>query len=156
MNETTANELLAAVRPLSEARVFRAFGDEMVLHLGADDTGGKFSMWTNITPPGGGPPPHYHDHEEEWFWPLSGPAEFLKDGNWFQVPARTAVFMPRGSVHAFRNPTTEPMEMLIQTMPGGFDRFFAECAAEFSNDGPPDMGRIIAISKNYGIHYPQL
>ena len=143
------------VRLPGEARVIRAFGDEMILHLGADDTGGRFSMWTNITPPGGGPPPHCHDNEDEWFWPLSGAAEFLKDGEWMVVPATTAVFMPRGSVHTFRNPGSEPLHMLIQTMPGGFDRFFAECAEEFSTAGPPDMDKIVAISAKYGIHYPQ-
>jgi hypothetical protein len=113
-------------------------------------------MWTNVTPPGGGPPPHYHENEDEWFWPLSGPAEFLKDGEWVKVPAQSAVFMPRGSVHTFRNPNSEPLRMLIQTMPGGFERFFDECARQFANDAGPDMGEIVAISARYGIHYPQL
>ncbi len=138
-----------------EAPVFRAFGDKMILHLGSDDTGGKFTMWTNITPPGGGPPPHYHLNEDEWFWPLNVPAEFLVDGQWRNVPQRTAVLMPRGTTHAFRNPNEEPLEMLIQTMPGGFDRFFAECAEEFAASEPPDMERIVEISARYGIHYPQ-
>ena len=144
------------IRPPKEARIVRAFGDEMILHLRSQDTGGKFSMWTNVTPPGGGPPPHYHEREDEWFWPLSGPAEFLVDGQWKQVPAKTAVFMPRGSVHAFRNPKAEPLEMLIQTMPGGFDEFFQECALEFGREGPPNMQRIIEISAGYGIYYPDL
>jgi mannose-6-phosphate isomerase-like protein (cupin superfamily) len=134
------------VRLLEESRIIPAFGDQMILHLGADDTGGRLTMWTNISPPGGGPPPHHHENEDEWFWPLSGPAEFLKDGEWIQVPAQTAVFMPRGSVHTFRNPNDEPLRMLIQTMPGGFDRFFAE-------GGPPDMDKIVEISARYGIHY---
>lgn len=144
------------MRPPGEARIIRAFGDEMILHLGCDDTGGKFTMWTNVTPPGGGPPPHYHENEDEWFWPLSGPAEFFHDGGWREVPPRTAVFMPRGTVHTFRNPNSEPLEMLIQTVPGGFDRFFAKCADEFAAGGEPDIGRIVEISSRYGIYYPQL
>ena len=142
-----------AIRTPDETRVIRAFGDEMILHLGVDDTHGKFSMWTNVTPPGGGPPPHHHDDEDEWFWPLSGDAEFLVDGQWTTVPANTAVFMPRGTVHAFRNPNSEPLRMLIQTMPGGFEHFFAECAEVFAKGGPPDMDEIVAISAKYGIHY---
>lgn len=125
----------------------------MILHLSSEDTGGKFSMWTNVTPPGGGPPPYRHEEEDEWFWPLSGPAEFLKDGEWVQVPAKTAVFMPRGSVHSFRNPNDQPLEMLNQTMPGGFDKFFAECAEEFAKGGPPDMEKIVEISAKYKIFY---
>ncbi|SHJ71046.1 Cupin domain-containing protein [Rubritalea squalenifaciens DSM 18772] len=147
------NEHLAVMNPVGEARVIRAFGDEMHLLLSAEDTGGKFTMWTNFTPPGGGPPPHYHENEDEWFWPLSGPAEFLIDGEWRQVPAKTAVFMPRGSIHTFRNPNIEPLEMLIQTMPGGFDKFFAECAEEFDKGDEPDMPKLIDISAKHGIYY---
>ena len=110
-------------------------------------------MWTNVTPPGGGPPPHHHDNEDEWFWPLSGEAEFLKDGEWIKVPAKTAVYMPRGSVHSFRNPNNEPLEMLIQTIPGGFDDFFREGGLEFASGGPPNMDKIVEISARYGIHY---
>ena len=125
----------------------------MILHLGAKDTGGKFSLWTNITPPGGGPPPHHHDTEDECFWPMSGPAEFFHNGEWTSVPARTAVFMPKGSVHTFRNPNDEPLEMLIQTMPGGFEEFFQECADEFAKEAPPEMDTLVEISARYGIHY---
>ena len=122
------DKLLPKISYPDDSPVIHAFGDQMVLHLSSEDTGGKFTMWTNITPPGGGPPPHKHDHEDEWFWPVSGEAEFFKDGEWIRVPAKTAVFMPRGSVHAFRNPNSEPLSILIQTMPGGFDHFFRECS----------------------------
>ena len=141
------------LNPQAEAKRISAFGDEMILHLSSEDTGGQFCMWTNVTPPGGGPPPHRHEAEDEWFWPLSGPAEFLKDGEWIQVPAKTAVFMPKGSVHSFRNPNDEPLEMLIQTIPGGFDHFFSECAEEFAKGGPPDMDKLIEISAKYKIYY---
>ena len=116
---------------------------------------GKFSMWTNITPPGGGPPPHYHENEDELFWPLSGAVNFLKGDEWIEVPPKTVIFMPRGTIHTFRNPNNEPLHMLIQTMPGGFERFFQECGNEFAKCGQPDMEKIVAISARYGIHYIQ-
>ena len=141
------------IRTPESNRTFNAFGDQMILHMGAKDTGGRLSMWTNITPPGGGPPPHYHENEDEWFWPISGDAQFLVDGNWNLVPAGTAVFAPRRSVHTFRNPNSESLEMLIQTIPGGFDKFFAECAIEFGRNSAPNMKSIIEISARYGIYY---
>lgn len=141
------------IRTPDENRKFNAFGDTMILHLGTDDTGGKFSMWTEITPPGGGPPPHYHENEDEWFWPLSGDAEFFIDNEWTLAPAKTTVFAPRRSIHTFRNPNPEPLEMLIQTIPGGFDHFFAECAAESSHESPPNMDSIVKISARYGIYF---
>ena len=54
--ETFTGSRTRVVLP-EEARVIRAFGDEMILHLSKADTGGRFTMWTNVTPPGGGPPP---------------------------------------------------------------------------------------------------
>ncbi len=38
------NEILPTIRPLAEASVIDAFGERMILHLGAEDTGGEFSM----------------------------------------------------------------------------------------------------------------
>src|SRR5262249_29791108 len=38
----------------------------------AEETGGAFSLWEAIVPPGTGAPPHRHDHEDESFYVLSG------------------------------------------------------------------------------------
>ena len=149
------NPALVICKPESGRSIF-AFGDEMILHLGTRDTDGRLTLWTNITPPGGGPPPHFHENEDEWFWPMSGSAEFLIGNEWTAVPARTAVYAPRRSIHTFRNPNPEPLEMLIQTIPGGFDLFFAECATEFENGNTPDMNAIAEISARYGIFYVDL
>ena len=37
----------------SAGRVMRAFGDEITVHLGAAETGGLYTTFTAITPPGG-------------------------------------------------------------------------------------------------------
>ena len=139
--------------PPSGGRVIQAFGDEIIIHLSAEDTGGKYAMFTDLTPPGGGPPPHYHLNEDEWFFVLEGRVEFYKDNVWAEVPVGTAVFTPRGMVHAFRNPGDKPLRMLIQTAPAGFESFLICCADEFAKPGPPDMKRIIEISAEYGIHF---
>jgi hypothetical protein len=34
------------------------------------------------------------------------------------------VFVPPGTVHTFRNPTSEPAKLLITFIPGGFEGFF--------------------------------
>ena len=88
--------LSPCVVPPSAGKIIRAFGDEVTIHLGGTDTGGQLTMWTEVTPPGGGPPPHYHLNEDEWFFPLEGHVEFLKDNAWTEVPIGSAVFMPRG------------------------------------------------------------
>jgi quercetin dioxygenase-like cupin family protein len=147
--------LAAAIVPPQDAPTIRAFGDEAIMHLTGQQTGGKFTMFTLITPPGGGPPPHYHLNEDEWFFPLEGRVEFFREGAWTEVSVGSAVFMPRGVVHTFRNIGDKPLRQLIHTSPSGFETFFERCAVEFAKDGSPDMQSIIRISAEHGIHYVQ-
>jgi quercetin dioxygenase-like cupin family protein len=148
--------LSSRVVPPSGGKIIRAFGDEVTIYLSGTDTGGQFTMWTEVTPPGGGPPLHYHLNDDEWFFPLEGCVEFFKDNAWTEVPIGSAVFMPRGVVHTFRNSGDKPLKMLIHTAPSGFETFFARCAEEFAKPNPPDMSRIVEISAEHGIHYTDL
>jgi quercetin dioxygenase-like cupin family protein len=137
-----------------EARVLRAFGEEVMIHLDGERTGGKLTMWTEITPPGGGPPPHYHLNEDETFHVLEGRVAFLMDREWHDVGPSGTAFMPRGVVHTFKNVGDEPLSMLIMTMPSGIERFFARCAEEFAKPGEPsEMARLVEIGAQHGIHF---
>lgn len=131
----------------------RAFGDEITVLLGAAETGGKYTAFLDVTPPGEGPPPHYHNNEDEWFFPLEGRVAFFLDGRWQDVAAGSMVFVPRGKVHTFQNRGDTPLKMLIHTAPSGFEIFFERCAAEFGKPGPPDMARIVAIGAEHGIYF---
>ena len=133
----------------------RAFGEEVTVLLGGNETGGQFTLFCEVTPPGGGPPPHYHLDEDEWFYVLEGQASFLVDGQWQDVPVGTALFMPRGVVHTFRNVGPAPLKMLVTTRPSGFEQFFGKCQEEFTRPGGPDYQRITEISAEHGIHFVQ-
>ena len=138
---------------LAEGRVLHAFGEEIMIHLDSESTGGKLNAWTELTPPRGGPPPHYHENEDEWFVVQEGRVEFFSDGEWTEFGPGSVLFMPPHHVHAFRNVGETTSRMLLMTSPGGFDRYFTRCAEEFAKGGEPDMQRIIAISAEYGIHF---
>jgi quercetin dioxygenase-like cupin family protein len=147
------SEKAGAIVTRDEARVLRAFGEEVIIHLGAAQTGGKLTVWTEITPPGGGPPPHYHTNDDESFHVLEGRVEFFADGQWHEVAPGGTIFMPRGAVHGFRNVGTTPSRMLLSTTPSGVEVFFARCADEFAKPGGPDMPRVMEISAEHGIHF---
>jgi quercetin dioxygenase-like cupin family protein len=151
MNESSA-AVAACIVPKATNAPLRAFGEEVEILLSGADTGGKFTMWVETTPPGGGPPPHYHENENEWFFVLEGSPEFFVNG-WTKVAPGGAVFVPKGTVHTFRNAGTSTLKMLIQTSPSGFETFFASCAAEFARSSTPDMERILGISAKHGIHF---
>jgi quercetin dioxygenase-like cupin family protein len=136
-----------------DGRVISAFGDEAIVHLAAENTGGMLTLWTTITPPGGGPPPHYHLYESEWYVVLEGQVQFLIGGQWRDVPPGSTVFAPRGTVHSFKNAGDGPSRMLVSTSPGGFEIFLSRCAKEFAKAGGPDPERLTQIGAEHGIHF---
>jgi mannose-6-phosphate isomerase-like protein (cupin superfamily) len=139
----------------NHARVLHAFGEEITILLDGERTAGRLTMWSELTPPGGGPPPHYHLNEDETFHVLEGRVAFLVDREWHEVGVGGAAFMPRGVVHTFKNVGDQPSRMLITATPSGFENFFARCAEEFAKPGEPDMGRIVEIGAEHGIHFVQ-
>jgi len=133
----TVSDTGGAIVRQDDAPVLHAFGEEVIVHVDGERTEGKFTMWTEITPPGGGPPLHYHTKEDEAFHVIEGRVAFLVDGKWHELGPGGAAFMPRGIVHTFKNVGDQPSRMLLATMPSGFEKFFARCAAEFGEpDGP--------------------
>jgi quercetin dioxygenase-like cupin family protein len=145
----------AAAVPPGGGVSLRAFGEEAIIHLSTEQTGGTCNVWTEITPPGGGPPPHYHENEDEWFLVQEGRLAFFSDGQWQEFPPGALLFMPRRHVHGFKNVGDTPSRILITTAPAGFDKYFARCAEEFAKPGEPDMQKIIAISAEFGIHFAE-
>jgi hypothetical protein len=60
-------EALPVILAPGEGETLHAFGEQVTVHLSGAQTGGRITLWTEITPPGGGPPPHYHLNEDELF-----------------------------------------------------------------------------------------
>jgi quercetin dioxygenase-like cupin family protein len=147
------NELSPVLLQPGSGRVLRAFGEEVTLLLGPEHTGGTFTAFLEVTPPGGGPPPHFHEREDEWFYVLEGRVSFLTDGKWTETLPGTTVFAPRRSVHTFKNTGSTASKMLIHTTPSGFEKFFAAAAEEFAKPGGPDMKRAVQIAAEHGIHF---
>lgn len=136
-----------------QGRVVEAFGDRVTFLLTGVETGGRYTMFLSETQPCLGPPPHVHEDCDEWFHVMEGRAEFFKDGAWTEVPPGTSVFIPRGTVHSFRNAGDTPLMQLIHTAPSGFETFFTRCAEEFNREGGPDMARIMGIAGGHGIRF---
>jgi quercetin dioxygenase-like cupin family protein len=136
-----------------QGRVIHAFGAEFTLLLGGEQTGNEFMLASVITPPGGGPPPHYHLREDECFILQEGRVLLLTEGVWREIGPGTVIFLPRNSVHTYKNIGETPCRMLEYVSPAGFERFFARCAEEFGRAGGPDKARIVEISAEFGIYY---
>ena len=128
-----------------------AFGDVVSVMLGGEQTSGTLTVAFDVTPPGGGPPPHVHGNEDELFLVVEGQLSYFVEGQWTEVGAGGAVYLPRGTTHCYRNVGATPSRQWILTTPSGFERFFARCANEFAKPGGPDMQQIVAIHQDHGI-----
>jgi len=134
----------------NEGRTLRAFGHAIFVLLDGKQTGGKFTAFLNMTPPGGGPGPHYHEREDEWFYIIEGRVSFLLNGTWTDLFPGDCVYSPRVSVHGFKNNTDQPIRVFINIAPAGFENFFAEAAEEWAQP-EPDMNRLRALDEKYGL-----
>jgi mannose-6-phosphate isomerase-like protein (cupin superfamily) len=85
----------------NEGRTLHAFGHAVVILLDGKQTGGKFTAFLNVTPPGGGPGPHYHEREDEWFY-IEGRVSFLLNDTWTDLFPGDCVYSPRGSGPRFQ------------------------------------------------------
>ena len=64
--------------------------------LDGKQTGGKFTAFLNITPPGGGPGPHYYEREDEWFYIVEGRVSFFNERYLERpIPGRLRLLAPR-------------------------------------------------------------
>ena len=65
-------------------------------------TDGSYVLFEELCPKGSGAPPHVHIYADEVFYVLDGEAEFLTGDKRQAVRQGSLVFIPKGTVHAFR------------------------------------------------------
>jgi quercetin dioxygenase-like cupin family protein len=135
----------------NEGPTFSRGAHSVVILLDGKQTGKKFATVLVTSPPGGGPGPHYHDREDEWFYIVEGRVSFFMNGTWTDLSPGDCVYSPRGSIHAFKNNTDQPIRVLVNVTPAGLERFFAEAAEEWAKP-EPDMSRFTALDEKYGLH----
>jgi quercetin dioxygenase-like cupin family protein len=100
--------------------------DAITLIATAEQTGGSIGVLEDTTSPGDGPPRHVHHGSEELFYVLEGEFHFLVGQRQQAVSAGTYIFVPRGTVHAYKVTGTERGRVLCVFVPGGPEQAFEE------------------------------
>jgi quercetin 2,3-dioxygenase len=91
-----------------------------------EQTRGALGLFRQTIAPKSGPPAHIHRAEDEFFYVVSGEFNFKLGDRIVSAPARSIVFVPRGTAHTFQNVGTAPGVLLVGVTPGGFEKMFAE------------------------------
>lgn len=121
----------------------RAFDLTRRFHVEGDAT--LPSVFEEDVPQGAGPPRHIHHKESELFAIRSGRVLFEAAGQQFEATTGDTVFVPAGTVHAFKGLAAEGSVLLITLTPGGGDAFFRQVEAEGLSPAS-DMARISEIA----------
>jgi len=69
-------------------------------------------------------PPHIHKTEEEYFYATQGEFTFYIDGKVTKAKTGEAAFVPRGTIHCFKNCTNEGARVLVFFTPGNIEGYF--------------------------------
>ncbi len=129
----------------------------MTLKATGESTNQNLVLLENVTAPGGGPPPHVHTREDEFFYVLDGTFEIRIGDELNAVGPGGFAYVPRGTVHNFRNTADTPSRILVGFTPSGMDGFFRAAGQPATDDGPAppvddlEIARTMAAAPRYGL-----
>jgi mannose-6-phosphate isomerase-like protein (cupin superfamily) len=160
--EGEAMERGAAHVPPGEGRTLRVMGDLVTYKVTSDQTGGAYSLFEVASQPGAGPPPHVQHREDEAFYVLEGDYEFLVENRTLRMLAGSFLYVPKGTLHVYKNVGEETGRMLVSQTPGGLHECFFEEVGEAVSDRreprvpvcPESLASTRGIAARYGIEIP--
>jgi uncharacterized cupin superfamily protein len=86
------------------------------------ETGGLCTVWEGRVGSGAvGAGPHYHRERDEFFYVLEGQLVLRIGDETHTARAGTFAFVPRGTIHGFKNASDESATLLVMHHPAGFD-----------------------------------
>ncbi|OWK43763.1 cupin domain-containing protein [Fimbriiglobus ruber] len=151
------------IRTPGQGRTIAVVGDVYRFLATGEDTNGTYAIWEALVPPGGGPPPHVHSREEEGFYILEGEITVRVGGETIVATAGAFVNLPVGSLHSFKNESSQSAKMLISVAPAGLERMFFEVGVPLDDGSttalPPtkaEIDKMMEAAPRYGveIHLP--
>ena len=98
------------------------------------------------------PLPHYHKDVDEIVYGLEGVFTMTVDGETHEIAPGDSLFVGRGRVHHFSNPSPTTARVLAVLNPGSIGkRYFEEIAHEVNVSGKPDLTKVAEIMQRHGL-----
>jgi len=97
------------------------------------------------------PPPHSHSNNEELVYVLEGTLRYTVGSETRDLTPGQSMHTPRGTVHAFSNPSDTAARALIILSPDIGAQYFKDVAAVVNAGGPPDKAAMVAVMSRYGL-----
>ncbi|MFI7000383.1 cupin domain-containing protein [Nocardia sp. NPDC050175] len=127
-----------------------AIGLGIYLRLDGADTGGAYSLFEYVVPPGlGGPPTHVHTRQDELFICTAGQVVVELDGVARTLVTGASMLLPRNVPHVFYNPFEEETRIIAVVSPPGLEEYYRDLSQ--LPPGPRDMTKVAEIMRTHGL-----
>ena len=118
--------------------------------LSGADTGGTHAVFEDIVQPGVGPGRHIHHHQDETFLFEEGAFDVETAGVRHHMKPGDVGFVPKGTVHAFKNVGETPGRLrYVFTPAGSFEEMVRELYA-LSDGVQPDFDEMARVALKHG------
>ena len=126
---------------------------EVVFLAAKGDTDGHADVFELRVPPGARVPgAHHHAGMDEVITGLEGRLTYVVGDRVFEVGPGDHALAPRGVRHYFVNRSDRLARALVVGTPATLGpAYFREVGAAAAQGGPPDMQKIVAVMRKYGL-----
>ena len=116
------------------------------------ETGAATGLFELTVRPGARvPPAHSHRDNEEIVYVLDGTLRYTVDQETRDLTPGETMHTPRGSVHAFSNPSDRVARALIMLTPELGAQYFRDVAAVVLAPTGPDPAKMVEVMTRYGL-----
>ena len=138
-----------------EGSSFWVLGDLYTFKVTGKETNGVFTVMDQIIQPQGGPPPHIHHREDETFFVVHGRFSFLCGEKETILESGAFAYIPKGTLHTFKNVGEQQGRLLVTVTPAGLEEFFyAVGTPALEGTKPPAfdpaiIDKVLSLSKSF-------
>lgn len=149
------DDIMGLLLKPEEGNSFWVLGDLYTFKVTGKQTNGSLTVIDQFIQPQSGPPPHVHHREDEVFYVLEGRFSFLCGDKQTVLKAGGFIYIPKGTLHTFKNLDGQQGRLLVVIMPAGLEEFFYAIGTPAANlDSPPAfepgiLEKLIRLAKDY-------
>jgi mannose-6-phosphate isomerase-like protein (cupin superfamily) len=133
-------------------RTLNLTGNQATIKATAEDTDGVFALVEFVMGPDAIPAPtHVHTREDECLYVLEGRLLVTVGEEQRLVEAGDFVFLPRRTMHTWRNPDEAAARFLTMLLPAGGERYFLDLAASLAAGVDSSKETLARLMANHGM-----
>jgi mannose-6-phosphate isomerase-like protein (cupin superfamily) len=146
--------------PARSGKMVAVLGDLYTFLVSTEETNGAFAALEKIIRPENGPPPHIHHSNDETLYVMEGTFSFLVGDQTVKAETGAYVYVPRGTVHTFKNIGMNTGRLLVTITPSGFEKYFEAIGTPvssreeaFAMKSEPDIELLVALAPKYNLEF---